>query len=294
MRTLAAIVLFLLSAPGAACSRGGAAGAAGGGEIRKRVIDGTEVRPLPRSAGGRDYLLYVALPDAYAEHPERRYPVLYLCDGYWDFNLVKGFYGNLVYDKVIPELIIVAFGYQGDKPDYERLRRWDYTPVAGGDPDGGHAGAFLAAIEREIIPFVERTYRADAGYRVLAGSSLGGLFTLYALLARPGLFQGYIAPSPAVDWGGDWLFAYEDAFKKSGQPLSARLFMTGAEKERPQFLASIQRFDARLRERAYPGLTYQFRLVDGERHAGTKAESYNRGVRFAFEPPAPGADLPAK
>jgi hypothetical protein len=28
-------------------------------------------------------------------------------------------------------------------------------------------------------------------------------------------------------------------------------------------------------------------LVDGERHSGTKAESYNRGVRFAFAPLAP-------
>jgi hypothetical protein len=28
-------------------------------------------------------------------------------------------------------------------------------------------------------------------------------------------------------------------------------------------------------------------MVEGERHAGTKAESYNRGLRFAFAPIAP-------
>jgi len=28
-------------------------------------------------------------------------------------------------------------------------------------------------------------------------------------------------------------------------------------------------------------------VIDGERHAGTKPESFNRGMRFAFAPRAP-------
>jgi hypothetical protein len=262
---------------------------------RRHVVDDTEERALPRAANGRDYLLYVAFPDSYAAHPERRYPVLYLCDGYWDFNLVKGFYGNLRYDKVLPELIIVGLGYQGDKPDYDRLRRWDLTPVADTRPAAdragtGHATEFLSVLEHEIIPAVESSYRADPAYRVLGGSSLGGLFALYAMLARPGLFQAHIAPSPAVDWANDWLFAQEEAFARRGGKLAGRLFITGAEKESAPFLASIRRFDTVLRRRAYPDLAYEFRVVEGERHAGTKAESYNRGVRFAFAPRAPASE----
>jgi predicted alpha/beta superfamily hydrolase len=260
--------------------------------VQRRVIENTEVRALPRSANGRDYLLYVALPDSYAEHPGARYPVLYLCDGYWDFNLVKGFYGNLLYDKVVPEFILVGFGYAGEKPDYGVLRRWDYTPVPEDRPGpdagaSGHAREFLDVIEHEMIPFVERQYRVNPSYRVLGGSSLGGLFTLYTALTKPSLFQAYIAPSPAVSWADDWLFGYEEAFFKRGEPLRGRLFMTGAGDESPKFLEAVRRFDTRLRERAYPGMAYTFRLIDGERHAGTKAESYNRGVRFAFAPLAP-------
>jgi predicted alpha/beta superfamily hydrolase len=273
----------------AACAAAGCAPRA-----RPHVIANAEERPFPRSAAaaGREYLAYVALPGSYAASPERRYPVIYLCDGYWDFNLANGFYGNLVYDKVVPEFIIVGIGYQGEKPDYDRLRRWDLTPVAAPEGDQGrgetgHAGAFLAAIEQEIIPGIEQAYRVDPSYRVLGGSSLGGLFALYAMFARPGLFQAYIAPSPAVEWAHDWLFGYEQTFKQAGQPLKARLYMTGASDERATFLDAIRRFDARLREHAYPDLAYQFRVVDGERHAGTKAESYNRGVRFAFQPLAP-------
>ena len=55
----------------------------------------------------------------------------------------------------------------------------------------------------------------------------------------------------------------------------------------PDLIGAILRFNAQLAKRPYSGLTYQWRLIDGERHAGTKAESYNRGVRFAFAPRAP-------
>lgn len=273
--------------------------------IHRQVIDDTELRVLPRAANGRDYLLYIGLPRSFKDHPERRYPVLYLCDGYWDFNLVNGLYGNLLYDGVVPEYILVGFGYPdqttGDErdpktrttPDYERLRRWDLSPVVdqnGRNPDEwGHASDFLTVVEREIIPFIESNYRADPSYRVLGGSSLGGLFVLYALFARPNLFAAYIAPSPVVSLGNDWLFNYEEAFAKGGEApqLKARLFLTAAEKEEPSMVAAIKRFNARLSKRAYPNLAYQFRTIDGERHAGTKAESYNRGVRFAFLPRSP-------
>jgi predicted alpha/beta superfamily hydrolase len=251
------------------------------------TLRGTEVRPLPRSSNGRDYLLYIGLPASYESHREKRYPVLYLCDGYWDFALVKGFYGNLVYDKVVPEFIVVGFSYQGESPDYETLRVRDYTPVAerGGwaaSKDPGHASEFLTVLEKEIVPFVERSYRADPGYRVLGGSSLGGLFALYVLFTKPELFQGYIAPSPAVHWADDWLLSQEAQFAAAHPQARARLFMSGAGAEAPDFLAAVQRMDAQLKAHAHQGLSYEFRLVEGERHAGTKAESYNRGVRFAF------------
>jgi predicted alpha/beta superfamily hydrolase len=253
------------------------------------TLEDTEVRTLPRSADGRDYLLYVGLPASYAKELNRRYPVLYVCDGYWDFALVRGFYGNLIYDKVVPEYILVGFGYQGVAPVYGALRAWDYTPVpenniASAKLGSGHASEFLTALEKEILPFVDRTYRTDPGYRVLGGSSLGGLFTLYALFSRPDLFQAYIAPSPAVVWANGWLFSKEAEFAAKQKSLPVRLFMSGASAESPEFLAGIQRFDAQLKGHNYAGLSYDFHIVEGERHAGTKAESYNRGIRFAFAP----------
>jgi predicted alpha/beta superfamily hydrolase len=190
---------------------------------------------------------------------------------------------------VVPEFIIVGLGYAGENLEYGKLRQWELSPVPVDRPlgDSGHAAEFLQALETEIIPFVERTYRVDSSYRVLAGSSLGGLFALYAMYTQPALFQAYIAVSPAVRERRDWLLGYEDGFARSGRPLPARLYVSAAENEWPTFRAAIERFHQRLIERHYEGFVFQYRLVDGVRHAGTKAEGYVRGMEFAFAPFAP-------
>jgi predicted alpha/beta superfamily hydrolase len=255
------------------------------------IMASAQARVLPTSSNGRTYQIYVGLPPSYAREPNRHYPVLYLCDGYWDFTLVSSFLGGLLFDNDAPEMILVGLGYPGLNPDFGALRTYDYTPVpAPNDPQGklgGHASEFLHVLETEIIPLVEREYRVDRSFRALGGSSLGGLFTLYAMFDRPGLFQGYIAPSPAVEWAKDWLLEREAAYAAANKDLPVRLFVSGASEEWPGFLAAIRRFDERLQGRHYPGLHYKWRLVEGERHAGTKPESFNRGVRFVFAPLAP-------
>lgn len=295
-----ALLVALAAGAVPACRRPGGDEAAvlARGPFPRYSLPNTEVRALPRSSDGRAYQLYLGLPESFDDEPGRRYPVLYLCDAYWDFALVRGIVDNLRFDRALPELIIVGLGYAGEQPNVGRLRRWDLTPVpatyegARYDGPSGHAQAFLATLEKDIIPLVERDYRGDPGYRVLLGSSLGGLFTLYAMFARPGLFAGYVAASPAAQWADDWLLGFEAEFHKSAQPLGARLFVTAAEKDPPMILEGAKRFDARMRGSAYPGVTYQFRSIEGEGHSGTKAESYNRGIAFAFSPRAPEPSYP--
>ena len=252
------------------------------------VLSNTQLRTLPRSANGRDYMLYVALPASYDKEPGRKYPVLYMTDGYWCFTLMNALYGALVYDHVVPEFIIVGVGYAGENLDYDKLRQWDLLPMElPHNAASGHAAEFLAAFENEFIPFVEREYRADPVHRVLGGASYGGLFSLYAMYTKPELFSGYIAVSPAVNAGNKWLFNYEEVFAKAGKALKTRLFMSAGGNEWASFQAGIKRFDARINSRKYQDMAYQFRVIEGERHGGTGAEGYNRALRFIFEPLAP-------
>ena len=252
------------------------------------TLPNTQLRTLPRAAGGPGYLLYIALPASYHANPLRKYPVLYATDGYYRFTGLYGLYDQLVKDRVVPEFIIVGIGYAGENQDYRFLRRRDLGPApVEGTPGSGHAAEFLGSLEQEIIPFVENNYRTDPTHRVLSGISFGGTFSLFTMLTKPELFSGYIAVSPDVSWNPDWMFEYEAAFAKSGRKINARLFMTTAENEGPKYIASIRRFDERLKLHAYSGLEYRFRFIDDERHFSTFAEATNRGLRFVFEPLAP-------
>lgn len=257
------------------------------------TIPNSELRALPRNAHGRQYQLHVGLPGSYRENPTRRYPVVFVTDAYWDFQKIDAIRGSLVYDKVVPEFIVVGLGYVGENLDYGRLRTWELSPVPLGEgkaaAESGHAADFLHTLETEIIPFVEREYRVDAEHRVLAGASLGGLFTLYTMFTKPELFNGYIAASPAVVAGHDWLLGYEETFAATKRVLPVRLFVSGGSDEWPDFLAGVKRFNDRLNSRQPPGLAYQFRLIEGERHSGMQFESYVRGLRFVFAPLAPEA-----
>ncbi len=252
------------------------------------TIPGSELRVLPANGAGRHYQLSVGLPASYAKETGRRYPVVYVTDGYWDFQKLDAARGSLVFDKVTPEFIIVGLGYAGENLDYGRLRAWELSPVRFGDgPDTGHAADFLATIETEIIPFVEREYRADPAHRVLAGASLGGLFTLYAMYSKPALFSAWVAVTPAVAVNDSWLLGYEQKFAQAGGELKGRLFASMGENENPGFLSAILQYNSRIASRRYPHLAYQFRIIDGERHAGMQLESYTRGLRFVLAPLAP-------
>jgi predicted alpha/beta superfamily hydrolase len=247
----------------------------------------TEVLALPQSANGRTYQLDLSVPASAVRHPSRRYPVIYLTDPYWDFPLVYATAGNLLFDQLVPECILAGIGYPGADVNYEKERTEDLAPVPdshhppGAGREGG-ADEFLGVLEREIIPAVERETPADPARRIILGSSLGGLFGIFAMLTRPGLFRATVAVSPAVLWADDWIFGLEERFAQGGGRLRGRLFLSGAADEWPEFLAAVVRFEKRVRERAYPDLAYEWRLIDGARHSGTKAEGFTRGLQFAF------------
>jgi predicted alpha/beta superfamily hydrolase len=258
-------------------------------ELPGYVIPRSEVRTLPVNAAGRHYALFIGLPASYATEPGKRYPVVYVTDGYWDFQKITAIHGPLVYDKYAPEFITVGMGYANENPNFGDLRRWELSPVQFGTPlaASGHAKDFLDTIEKVFIPLIDKEYRTDPKMRVLGGASLGGLFTLYSMFTKPDLFDAYVAVTPAVLVGDSWLLKYEEEFAKSGKALNARLYMTMGGNEATSFTAPIQRMNQRFAPGKYPKLAYEFRIIDGERHAGNQLESYNRGLRFVFAPIAP-------
>lgn len=242
------------------------------------VIPGAHIRTLKSKDTGRTYDLYFQLPDL---KNGKRYPVLFVLDGQWDFKLLDSVYGGLHYDKFVPEMIIVGITYSGNNPNYDQLRAMDYTPTAVKTVTGsGDAAKFLEFLKKDVFPFVEKDYQADASKRILMGSSYGGLFTLYAMFTEPQLFYGYVAAAPAVSFDDGFSFKQEKKFAEVNKNLPVRLSISvgGVEELAP----SVKAFMDVLKSRAYNGLRLDTRVIEGERHAGNKPEAYNRGLRFMF------------
>jgi len=231
---------------------------------------------------GRHYDLYIHVPAEAEKDKNKKFPVVYILDGQWDFKLMDSVLGGLVYDKFVPPMVLVGITYSGADPEYNSLRAMDYTPVAQADPKGsGDAEKFYAFVKDKVIPFVEQNYPGDPKQRVLMGSSFGGLFTLYAMFKDPALFSRYMAASPAVSYGNDFAFKQEAEYAKAHKDLPVRLYMGVGSDE--GLTKPVEKMMKEMDSRKYRGLVREFKVFEPERHASNKPELYNRGLRFLFE-----------
>ncbi len=150
--------------------------------------------------------LRVFTPEAYAQAPDRRFPVLYMCDGQNVFAhpesaLFHTWCANWAMDREVhagrvPPWIIVGIDHLPDR--FEEYTPWPY-PQRGIQ---GRAGAFVECLVDHILPFIHRTYRTLTGpeHTALMGASLGGLVSLYAGRERPDRIGRIGAVSPTLMW----------------------------------------------------------------------------------------------
>jgi predicted alpha/beta superfamily hydrolase len=260
-----------------------------------------------------DYRIWVAEPiEGAMPFPPGPRRVLYVLDANLFFGtavemtrLMSQLYGEL------PPLLVVGIGYETESPVVQaELRARDFTPTTDsgfGDmvrpmpgapeptlPDGrrlGRATEFLTFLLEEAVPFVEDRYRVADDGSILFGSSLGGLFTLYAMLERPAAFDTYVAVSPAIWWDDTFLMRREEALASSRDDLGVRLFLAvGGEEERAdipslapfRMVSNVEALATRLQERSYPSLELSTFIPEGESHTTVVPVALTRALRHVL------------
>lgn len=244
----------------------------------------TEHRTLASASIGQTYDLFVSLPEDYATSG-KRYPVLYVLDG-WHFPFMASLQNNNVYSGRMPPVIIVNLGH-GRNVNPMPLRARDFTPTKLATvPNSGGAPVFLDFLEKEIIPLIDRTYRTDPADRGLLGHSLGGLFALYALEERPGLFQRIVAASPVADWDQGVLIKAMAKLKDLPHPVRLDLSVGNDEHEVSGFdiTTATTAFARKLDELKPANLTHRFTLYPGENHNSVRFASFPAGLYWVYRP----------
>ena len=149
---------------------------------------------------------YIYLPESYQMQPEKRYPVLYMFDGHNVFFDSHATYGKSwgmkeYMDRTATQLIIVAVECN-HSPDFGRLK--EYSPFSFRDPQFGEIEGkgeiTMKWMTGTLKPYIDSHYRtlSDRANTFIAGSSMGGLMSLYALLAFNQVYSRAAALSPSI------------------------------------------------------------------------------------------------
>jgi len=202
----------------------------------------------PDASAARD--LFVYLPPSYGEGG-RRYPVLYMHDGQNLFDRATSFGSEWEADETLEEAsheglecIVVGIPNAGDG------RLDEYSPWR--DPRhraGGRGDAYVDWIVDTVKPLVDAELRTrpERAHTGIAGSSMGGLISLYAFFRRPETFGFVGAMSPAFWFASRKIFG----FVEGADHVPGRIYLDAGTGEGREVLDDLRRMKEILLGKSY-------------------------------------------
>jgi predicted alpha/beta superfamily hydrolase len=143
--------------------------------------------------------VWIYLPESYGAS-KKKYPVLYMQDGQNVFDEATSAYGEWGVDEALDslgkkqkELIVVAIDNGGEK------RMNEYSPYHMERYGKGEGDQYVDFMVQTLKPYIDKHYRTlkDEKNTFVAGSSMGGLISFYAILKYPKVFGGAGVFSPS-------------------------------------------------------------------------------------------------
>lgn len=252
---------------------------------------------IPELTGREKRRAYVYLPKSYRKNPTRRYPVLYMFDGHNVFFDAHATYGKswgmkAYLDSVNAEVIVAAVECN-HSPDHGRLK--EYSPFSFTDPDVGEIDGkgrlTMNWFVKEFKPHVDKYYRtlSDREYTWIAGSSMGGLMSLYALLHYNRVFSRAAALSPSL-WTD--VEAVEEMINKAKVLPGSVLYMDYGSEEMRYRKGMLHEFSDVTAQLMRKGIFVESRIVPGGKHCEA---SWERQLPFfmqtlQYDLPEPGSE----
>lgn len=205
-------------------------------------------------------------------------PLLVVLDGEWTFTKVAVIVDHLVGNGRLPPMVVA--GVVNTDRGRDMMPTFDGAEFAAGPSD-----KFLSFLADELIPKMAGEYPIGK-YRILAGHSNGGMFSLYAFIQRPEVFQANIALSPS--YGLDDRFQEllgRSLAKSSGQPRF--VFLGAGGDEEADISVGALRFAKTLEGTPSANVEYRYEVFPGETHGSVGLRAYYRGLELLAAPDPP-------
>jgi predicted alpha/beta superfamily hydrolase len=247
---------------------------------------------------GATYRIYVQVPHFY-EETEARYPVFYALQAPPDARVYSEMVLPLLRRGQIPEAIIVSITTPARAGGLARLiaarnRRampehsWvdDLTfHTNPEDPsEGGGADAFVAFLEKELMPRIDSEYRTDRRDRGIGGMNLGGSFAVSMSYRRPGFFKRAVAIAPNVRFAD---YAIVQELRTMDPPRrregSTRLYVGIGEEEFPVNLAEFEILRDVLNLNQTDAVTFETEMLRGRTRQTQIVPAAQSGLKFVYE-----------
>ena len=161
---------------------------------------------IPSLTGAKTRRAYIYVPDEAFENPEARYPVLYMFDGhnvFFDSDATYGkSWGMAEYVEETKLPMIIAAVECNHSPDNGRLS--EYSPFTFRNEEVGRVvgrgQTYMEWRVNRFKPLVDRKYPTipDREHTFIAGSSMGGLMSLFAVTVYNHTFSRAACLSPSV------------------------------------------------------------------------------------------------
>jgi len=223
-------------------------------------------------------IYYISTPDSYNPENDQAYPILYVLDGNELFKLASSTVNFLANRGFMPETIVIGI-------NNIKHRDRDLTPTkTDWAPTGGGAEKFLSFLTGELMPEIENTYKTQP-HKTIYGSSDGGLFALYLLYNHPGIFNNYIAISPALFHDNGLLFDHAVSyFDKPKIGDKKFVFLSLADEAysemRIKFRNTVELFKVKASSK---NIRWKHKVYDSETHATSKLVGLHEGLRSLHE-----------
>lgn len=194
--------------------------------------------------------IWIYLPSNYSAS-KQHYPVIYMHDGQNIFDDATSFSGEWGVDECIDTMRVKCIVVGIDNSESKRINEYcpyDFSLKSLGLSNAdtlnkGEGGLYVDFLVRTLKPFIDKNYRtlSDKNHTFIAGSSMGGSISMYALLKYPKVFGGAGVFSPAF-WVGPKIF---DDIKANGKKVNARIyFYAGKQESETMVPLTMKAFDA--------------------------------------------------